>query len=173
MEIRKALKEEYAVVRTFYHSLTDAMQDSEFDIGWIKDVCPAPDFLKDSIARGELMIGIAEGRIAAAMVLNHQCNDGYQEFAWPTEADASEVTVIHALGVHPDCKGKGYGKKMVYKAMEAAGEQHQKVIRLDVLKGNVPAERLYTGLGFQCLHTLKMFYEDTGWTDYELYEYVL
>ena len=28
-------------------------------------------------------------------------------------------------------------------------------------------------LGFTYLHTLKMFYEDTGWTDYELYEYKL
>ncbi len=48
-----------------------------------------------------------------------------------------------------------------------------KAIRLDVLKGNLPAEKLYSGLGFRYLHTLNMFYEDTGWTDYELYEYTL
>ena len=55
--------------------------------------------------------------------------------------------------------------------MDIRQAEPDKAIRLDVLKGNLPAEKLYTGLGFKYLHTLKMFYEDTGWTDYELYEY--
>ena len=59
---------------------------------------------------------------------------------------------------------------MVQFAIDAARENGQKVIRLDVLKGNVPAEKLYAERGFKYLHTLPMFYEDTGWTDYELYE---
>jgi ribosomal protein S18 acetylase RimI-like enzyme len=58
-------------------------------------------------------------------------------------------------------------------AIDRARQEKQKVIRLDVLKGNVPAEKLYSGMGFEYLHTLPMFYEDTGWTDYELYEYRL
>ena len=55
-------------------------------------------------------------------------------------------------------------------AIEAAQAAGQKAIRLDVLAGNVPAERLYEGMGFRYLGTIPMFYEDTGWTDYELYE---
>ncbi len=43
----------------------------------------------------------------------------------------------------------------------------------DVLGGNVPAERLYTGQGFARCGTVRMFYADTGWTDYGLYEYLL
>ncbi len=62
---------------------------------------------------------------------------------------------------------------MVKKAMDIARDNQQKAIRLDVLGGNVPAERLYTQMGFQYMDTLQMYYEDTGWTDYELYEYVL
>lgn len=49
-------------------------------------------------------------------------------------------------------------------AWSVARDRQQKVIRLDVLKGNLPAKKLYT---------LPMCYEDTGWTDYELYELVL
>ena len=62
---------------------------------------------------------------------------------------------------------------MVRFVIDKAGTDGMKAIRLDVLKGNLPAEKLYVGLGFTYLHTLKMFYEDTGWTDYELYEYKL
>ena len=48
-----------------------------------------------------------------------------------------------------------------------------KAVRLDVLEGNVPAERLYSGLGFSCVGMVPMFYEDTGWKNFKAYEYVL
>ncbi|MBS4892727.1 MAG: hypothetical protein KHX63_08960 [Veillonella sp.] len=54
--------------------------------------------------------------------------------------------------------------------MKYAKENKQKSIRLDVLKGNVPAEKLYSRMGFKYLCTLPMYYEDTGLTDYEIYE---
>ena len=107
------------------------------------------------------------------MVLNHSGNESYREYSWPTAAADFEVTVIHALGVDPEKAGTGYGRKMVEYAIDTARLNRQKVIRLDVLKGNVPAERLYSGIGFRYLHTLPMYYADTGWTDFELYEYVL
>ena len=43
----------------------------------------------------------------------------------------------------------------------------------DVRGGNVRAARLYTGQGFARRGTVRMFYADTGWTDYGLYEYLL
>ena len=42
-----------------------------------------------------------------------------------------------------------------------------------MLAGNLPAEKLYSDLGFKYMDTLEMYYEDTGWTAYELYEYIL
>lgn len=173
MLIRKAALREYQAVRAFYHALIDGTADREYGAGWIKDIYPAPEFLMASIRGGELYIGLEEERIVAAMVLNHECNEGYLSFQWPTAAEEGEVTVIHALGVHPTCAGKGYGKQLVRFALDTARENRQKAVRLDVLKGNLPAERLYASMGFQLLHTLPMYYADTGWTDYELYEYPL
>jgi ribosomal protein S18 acetylase RimI-like enzyme len=173
MNIVKANGNQYDAVRSFYHSLIDGMQSSPYDIGWKKDVYPSPEFLQDSIHHGELFVGLENNQIVAAMVLKHQCNDGYKEFHWQTQATKEEVTVIHALGVHPSQSGKGYAKAMVRKAFEFAAAHHQKALRLDVLSGNVPAEKLYRKMGFQYMDTLQMYYEDTGWTNYELYEYVL
>ncbi len=75
--------------------------------------------------------------------------------------------------MHPDFSGQGIAAKMLEKVFSIAREQRQKAIRLDVLRGDVPAERLYTFMGFQYIDTVSMFYEDTGWTDFELYEYRL
>ena len=108
-----------------------------------------------------------------AMIINHSCNDGYATVKWKVKADAGEFTVIHTLGVHPDFSGQGIAAKMLEKVFSIARKQRQKAIRLDVLRGNVPAERLYTFMGFQYIDTVSMFYEDTGWTDFELYEYRL
>ena len=44
-------------------------------------------------------------------------------------------------------------------------------MRLDILGTNAAAERLYTGMGFQFVQAKTMFYEDTGWTEYKLYEW--
>ncbi|HJC20253.1 MAG TPA: hypothetical protein H9707_00620 [Candidatus Butyricicoccus avicola] len=46
-------------------------------------------------------------------------------------------------------------------------------MRLDVLAGNIPAERLYVGQGFRYVDTVEMFYADTGRTAFRLYEYAL
>ena len=173
MNIRKATPEQYQDVRSFYHSMIDALAGFPHTVGWKKDIYPSPQFLKESIDAGNLFIATEKDTIIAAMILNHECNDSYLDYQWPTEAADTEITVIHALGVHPKYTRNGYAKQMVQFAIDTARADRQKVIRLDVLKGNIAAERLYAGLGFRYLHTLPMFYEDTGWTDFELYEYVL
>ena len=173
MEITKAANDQFPAVRAFYHSLIDGYEDAPYGAGWKKDIYPAPEFLAESIRNGELYIAVEEGAILGAMVLNHLCNDSYGSFAWPVKLAPEDVTVIHALGVHPAYAGRGYGKQMVLFAIEKARAEKQKAVRLDVLMGNLPAEKLYKGAGFRYLHTLPMFYEDTGWTDYELYEYLL
>ena len=173
MEIKKATADQFQDVRGFYHRVIDGIARMPYGAGWIKDVCPSPEFIRESIDHGEMYIATEAGKIVSAMVLNHAGNESYREFEWPTAAENSEITVIHALGVDPDKAGKGYGKEMVWFAIDEARQNQQKVIRLDVLKGNVPAEKLYSRMGFRYLHTMPMYYEDTGWTDFELYEYVL
>ena len=46
----------------------------------------------------------------------------------------------------------------------------KKAVRLDILGTNTTAEKLYTGCVFQFVQAKIMFYEDTGWTEYKMYE---
>ncbi len=172
MEIRLANRGEYGLVKQFYDEIIDGMCASEFSPGWEKDVYPTQDFLRESIAHGEMVLGLQDGRIAAAMVLNHDCNDGYKQVTWGIDAPKDAVWMIHILGVHPDFSGRGLAKQMVRYAIDFA-EGSAKAIRLDVLAGNLPAERLYASMGFAYRGTVRMFYEDTGWTAFKLCEYIL
>lgn len=173
LQIRLAQESEYPLVRGFYHALIDAMKNAEFKPGWEKDVYPAPEFLMKSIRNGELYIGFTGETMVTCMVLNGQCNDGYKQIKWSVEADDSDILVIHALGVAPAFGGRGIAKDMVQKTFDVAKERHIKAIRLDVLGGNTPAVKAYTKMGFQCMGTVQMFYEDTGTTGFDLFEYIL
>lgn len=173
MKIRIAKPSEFENIRSFYHKVIDLMQDAEYKPAWEKGVYPSDAYLRESIDNGELWVCEYEGEHAAAMIVNHKCNEEYKSVKWSVDADVSEFLVVHALCVLPTLQGKGIAGALVRKVIEIAKNTYQKVVRLDVLEGNIPAERLYLKHGFQYVDTLQMFYEDTGWTAFKLFEYVI
>ena len=134
---------------------------------------PTQAFLDASIAHGELFLAELDGVLTGCMVLNHAYNDGYAAVTWAADVPDAQLLVIHALGVHPAFARRGIAQRMVQYAIGTARSQGCRALRLDGLGGNVPAERLDTGPGFARRGTVRMFYDDTGWTDYGLYEYLL
>ena len=171
--IRLAKIEEYEQVIQFYYDTIDMLNKSEFSSLWKKDVYPSNAYIRQSIENGQLWVYEMDGQIISSMVLNHECNEGYRSVKWPTEFEKEEIFVIHAFGVLPSIHGKGIGSQMLKNAIEYAAKNNVKVIRLDVLADNVPAVRLYTKNGFSYVDSTCMYYEDTGWTDFKLFEYVI
>ena len=123
---------------------------------------PTQAFLDASIAHGELFLAELDGVLVGCMVLNHAYNDGYAAVTWAADVPDAQLLVIHALGVHPAFARRGIAQRMVQYAIGTARSQGCRALRLDVLGGNVPAERLYTGQGFARRGTVRMFYDDTG-----------
>ena len=54
--------------------------------------------------------------------------------------------------------------------MKPAKAEHKRAIRLDVVGACKAAEKLYTRCGFRFVEAKNMFYEDTGWTEFKLFE---
>lgn len=67
-------------------------------------------------------------------------------------------------------QGKGVGRIIVKNILDIARAEHKKAVRLDVLGACKAAERLYINCGFQFVEAKEMFYEDTGWTEYKMFE---
>ena len=172
-EIRAAAREEYPLALQFYDDLTDVMEGAPYPPGWKKRVYPSEDFLKSSIACGELYLGWLDGSPAAAMVVNRAAAEGYEKAPWRVEALPGQVAVLHALGVLPCHQGRGLARRMVEYAANFCRARGDRALRLDVLASNLPAVRLYPGLGFWRVGTARLFYEDTGLTDFYLYEKAL
>ena len=173
MDIERAGIGDFEKVRGFYHRLIDDMADSVFHPGWKKGIYPSDDLIRSSLEEGSLFVMRSSGDIIAAMVVNHECNEGYAGVSWSSEASGDEVAMIHALGVMPRFSGRGLAREMARYAISLAKDSGARAVRLDVLKGNLPAEKAYLGAGFRRVGELRMFYEDTGWTDFALFEYLL
>ena len=157
-------------IMEFYYDLIDTMQNTEFDPGWERDIYPTREFIQNSIQHGELFIVLLNDGIVGAMVMNHECADGYGSVQWKIKANKNEAVVLHTLGVSPRYQGKGVAKKMVAYAIKACAENGIKALRLDVLASNIPAQKLYAGMGFIYIDKIRIYYEDTGLMDFLLYE---
>lgn len=70
-------------------------------------------------------------------------------------------------------QGKGIGKIVVKNILDIAKSENKKAVRLDVLGACKAAEQLYTHCGFQFVTAKNMFYEDTGLTEYKMFEFNL
>lgn len=172
--IRNAIDGEFDSVRAFYFDMIDSLENEKCGPGWKKDVYPAPNELRDAIAGRELFVLEDEdGRIGAVMILNSSRGDGYERLERESGIAGSDALLIHALGVRFDLHNKGVATAMVRYAVGTARKKGCKAVRLDVLNGNVPAERLYPKLGFLHMYTVNMFYEDTGFADYKIYQLLL
>ena len=173
IELQRAAPADYPGVWDFYGRLIDGMEGLKCRPGWKKGIYPSEDFLRASLERGELYTAWLDGTLAGTMVMNHTCTPGYETIPWAVDAGPEEVSIVHAPGVSPDFQGKGVAGQMVREAVRLARAAGQRALRLDVLSGNLPAQKLYTAAGFQYRGTVKLFYEDTGLTDFLLYELVL
>lgn len=107
------------------------------------------------------------------MIVSCEYNESYDGAPWSVDAADEELLVVHALGVRPSFAGQCIAQAMTEYAIRLGREAGMKTIRLDVLKGNIPAERAYRKVGFAYCRTACMFYEDTGWTEFDLFEYIL
>jgi len=173
MNFRMAAREDFENVMQFYYDLIDAMRNIEYCPKWEKDIYPTRQLIQASIEQNELAISLIDGIIAGAMVINQEVAEGYDQLPWRVDAAKDQVMVIHALGISIRHQGKGIGKKMVEFAINLCREKDMKVIRLDVLAANIPAQKLYMSMGFEYIGTIPLFYEDTGLTDFLLYEFAL
>ena len=161
---------EFAAVREFYWELISQMKDQNDKIGWKKGIYPSDEFLRESLARGELYTLKDGGRLCGCVILNGSCNAGCEGVPWSIPCGEGEALIPHALAVSPELHGKGVGTRLVREAADLARARGKKAVRLDILGTNTAAERLYTKCGFRFVQAKTMFYEDTGWTEYKMFE---
>ena len=135
---------------------------------------PSDEMVKNAIAEKDQFIGIEDGQIVAAYIMNHDCDEAYHTVRWLTDAEDKEMVVLHALRVLPEYGGRGDSKQLVQHAIDTARERGLKSIRLDCIEGNDIPQKMYMSFGFAYVDTVEITYVDIGIPrKFLLYEFAL
>lgn len=171
--IRKAKPENMAKLEGFYDDVLEYLNATHNYPGWRKDLHPTMEEAFKSMEEDCLYLAFADESIAASMVLDNHSDMEGACVSWQTAAPAERIYFIHTLAVHPEHMKRGLGESFVRFAEETAAANNGAAIRLNVLKGNEPAVRLYKKCGFRYIDTVSLGYERYGLPWFEVYEKVL
>jgi ribosomal protein S18 acetylase RimI-like enzyme len=110
----------------------------------------------------QLAIGEAKWRRAWAAFDGSDAIAGHVDLRATPDACAEHRALL-GLGVHRDHRRRGLGKTLVEHVLEwARRESELEWIDLSFLSSNLPAERLYRGLGFDHVATVADMYRIDG-----------
>lgn len=162
MQIMQAKGHQLPSIVSFYDTMCQVMQDQPFLPNGNRGGFPSRAMVAAAIRDGHQFIGIEDGQIIAAYILNHDCDDAYRSAPWQIRAPDQAVGIVHALRVLPQYSGRGYAKQLMTHGIQIARQNGYQAIRLDCLKENTIPARLYTSLGFQYVTTVDITYADIG-----------
>ncbi len=153
----------------FYRSVVRHLEANVNYPKW-SNAHPSNESIAEAVRKGEQYICVDNGAIVGAVVLNGNPEGAYERGNWSLSLAAGEFLVIHALAVSPDCSRRGVGSFMVRQSIQIAAQKGYKALRLDVVPGNFPAERLYQKHGFRYVNTADLLRNIEGIPEFDLYE---
>ena len=162
----------FKVVKSKYIDVIENTPDIGKHAHWIYGKHPSDESLKAYIDRGEMFV-LTDGEEIAGMAAVALCQgDEYLNISWEKDLPNDEVATVHLLAVCPDYRGKSLGLRILDEAMEIAVQNGKKALRLDALKSNLPAQKMYEKAGFIYRGEQRLYAENTGMTEFLYYEKV-
>lgn len=169
IKLRKAHINEANEILSFYEDIIFSIRDSEFNPKW-NDSYPDMEFIKESILKEELYVYPQNG-LKACLVINNELEKEYSNVKWHINAETDEIIAIHTFAVKST--GKGIGKEIFDHIVKEAIKNNKKTIRIDVIDGNIGAQRAFEKWGFEYVDSVEMFHEAVGWETFHLFERIL
>ena len=173
MKLTLASDKDFEAVRAFYDHVIEHTADIKKHARWIKGLHPDDHSICEYIEQNAMYLLLDGERIAGAMAITMFQTEDYHFVKWKMDASDDEVSVIHILAVNPDYQGTRIEKRMIEEAIRISRAEGKLACRLDALASNLPAHNLYQSKGFVFRGKQHWYAENTGWTDFYLYEYVL
>lgn len=146
---RKAAASDIDAVTAIYDAIIAEEEAGRAATGWKRGIYPVRATAEAALTRGDLFVAEADGRVAAAAVLNRIQVDVYAGAPWEFEAPDEEIFVMHTLVVDPAAGGHGLGRAFETFYEQEAKRQGCRYLRIDTNVRNTRARRLYHSLGYK------------------------
>lgn len=149
MHIIKCTRQNIADTAAFYDRVTQYLENHINYPKWTHGKYPSAESTENAICDNAQYICVDNSRIVGAFILNDNPMGNYDGGDWSKPLKRGDYLVIHTLASDPDAYKRGIGKFMVRFCINTAKEQNYKALRLDVVPSNLPARKLYEGMGFR------------------------
>ncbi|MGN0261981.1 MAG: GNAT family N-acetyltransferase [Eggerthellaceae bacterium] len=160
MIVRLGKPSDFEALSAFYDEVVEANSGTPFDVHWNRKVHPSDGEIFDALCNGSMYMGLLDGEVVAASIVNNLFATGYDEVPWVFEADLDKVLCIHLFATKPALQGRGLGRDLLQAIIDDARRRGFRVLRLDAFQHNIPACVLYEKMGFQCRGVADLVYED-------------
>lgn len=170
LKLIKAEPDDLDRLSSFYRSVIDNTPSMSVCCRWIYGLHPSDELIREYINTDTMYCTEADGQLLSALAAVPYQDESYHDTTWGITAVDDEVMTIHILGVHPACQGQGIARRTMAAAEALAGSLGKKAVRLDALKSNTPAQRMYEALGYVRRDEKRWYACNIGWTDFILYE---
>ena len=157
----------------FYKYVTEETEGMYEYCRWIYGRHPSDEMIRDFLERGEMYFEEDGDNIVAATAMTLYQPETYREVNWQLDLKDDEAAVVHILAIDPRLQHTGKGKAVMKELFDIARSEGKKALRLDVLDTNIPAQKLYSSLGFRDCGTYNWYVANLGYTDFYLLEYIL
>lgn len=168
--IRKGKQEDVLAAAEIYDAILTKEEQETVYTNWKKGLYPTGKDAQKALEEGTFYVGEEDGKVVACVNLNQIQPTEYEKIPWSITAYEKEVLVIHTLCIHPDCSGRGYGKRFVAFAEQLAKELGCKTIRIDTYEGNFPAAALYQGLGYCYTGSTLFHFQNLIWENLKCFD---
>ncbi len=148
MIIRKSTEKDVVTLGAFYDEVVLWLDNHINYPKWMYKEYPSEISARAMTKEGSQYICLNGDKIVGAFVLNIDPQGNYQKGDWQRKLKDGEYMILHALAISPDCQGQGIGSKVVEFCINKAKEDGYKALRVDIVPGNIPAQKLYEKYGF-------------------------
>lgn len=147
--IRLATEKDIKAIAEIYDDIHTGEEAGTLSIGWQRGIYPTEATAAESVAKGDMYVAEADGKVIASAKINKEQVDVYYGAPWEFEAEDEEVLVLHTLVVSPKVMTKGTGREFAAFYEQLAKEQGCKYLRIDTNERNTRARAFYKKIGYK------------------------
>lgn len=148
MIIRKTTEADISAAGEFYDNVVSWLDAHINYPKWTYKEYPSENDVRSMTASQSQYICLDGDKIIGAFVFDADPRGNYQTGDWKVSLEDGAYMVIHALAIDPEYQGRGLGSEIIGFCIEEAKKRGFKAIRVDIVPGNAPAQRLYENNGF-------------------------